>query len=52
MIVGGPESPHPAVMRFARDRTEGVLLAALIGVTLALAVVTGLSIAAVLAQIS
>jgi hypothetical protein len=38
-------------MRFARDRTEGLLLAALIAVTLALAVATGLSIEAVLAQL-
>jgi hypothetical protein len=38
-------------MRIARDRTEAVLLAALIAVTLALAVVTGLSIAAALAQL-
>ncbi len=38
-------------MRFARDRTEAVLLAALIGVTLALAVTTGLSIGAALAQL-
>ncbi len=38
-------------MRFARDRTEGLLLAALIAVTLALAVCTGLSIEAVLAQL-
>lgn len=38
-------------MRPARDRTEGFLLAALIAVTLALAVATGLSIEAVLAQL-
>nr|MBB5290730.1 hypothetical protein [Brevundimonas basaltis] len=38
-------------MRFARDRTEGVLLAALIAVTVALAVATGLSIEAVFAQL-
>jgi len=38
-------------MRFARDRTEGLLLAALIAVTLGLAVVTGLSVEAALAQI-
>ncbi len=38
-------------MRFARDRTEGFLLAALIAVTLGLAVATVLSIAAVLAQL-
>lgn len=37
-------------MRPARDRTEGLLLAALIAVTLALAVATGLSVEAVLAQ--
>ncbi len=47
MIVGGAESPHPAAMRFARDRTEGLLLAALIAVTLAQAVVAGLAIRAV-----
>lgn len=38
-------------MRFARDRIEGFLLAALIAVTLGLAVATVLSIAAVLAQL-
>ena len=38
-------------MRFARDRTEGFLLAALIAVTLGLAVCTGLSIEAVFAQL-
>lgn len=38
-------------MRLARDRTEAVLLAALIAVTLALAVVTGLSVEAVFAQL-
>jgi hypothetical protein len=38
-------------MRLARDRTEAVLLAALVAVTLALAVCTGLSIAAVFAQL-
>lgn len=37
-------------MRPARDRTESLLLAALIAVTLALAVATGLSVEAVLAQ--
>ncbi len=43
--------PAPCVMRFARDRTEGLLLAALIAVTLALAVATGLSVETVLAQL-
>lgn len=38
-------------MRFARDRTEGFLLAALIAVTLALAVCTGVSVEAVFAQL-
>jgi hypothetical protein len=38
-------------MRPARDRTEGLLLAALIAVTLALAVVTGLSVEQALAQL-
>jgi len=38
-------------MRIARDRTEAVLLAALIAVTLALAVVTGLSVEAVFTQL-
>lgn len=51
MIARRDESPHPALMRFARDRTEGLLLAALIAVTLALAVATGLSVEAVLAQL-
>ncbi len=37
-------------MRFARDRTEGFLLAALIAVTLALAVCTGLAVEAVFTQ--
>ena len=50
MIACKPESRHPAAMRFARDRTEGLLLIALIAVTLGLAVATGLSIAALLAQ--
>ena len=51
MIACGDESAHPAVMRPARDRTEAVLLAALIAVTLGLAVCTGLSVEAVLAQL-
>jgi cytochrome bd-type quinol oxidase subunit 1 len=37
-------------MRPFRDRTEGLLLAALVAVTLALAVATGLSVEATLAQ--
>ena len=51
MIVRQAESPQSAPMRFARDRTEGLLLAALIAVTLGLAVATGLSITALLAQV-
>ena len=51
MIARRGESAHPPSMRFARDRTEGFLLAALIAVTLALAVVTGLSVEAVLVQL-
>ena len=51
MIARKAESRHLALMRFARDRTEAVLLAALIAVTLALAVATGLSIEAVLVQL-
>lgn len=46
MIACKSESRHPASMRFARD-----LLIALIAVTLGLAVATGLSIAAALAQL-
>jgi len=52
VIAQAAESAHPPSMRFARDRTEGLLLAALIAVTLGLAVATALSIAALLAQIS
>ena len=37
-------------MRPFRDRTEGLLFAALVAVTLALAVATGLSVEATLAQ--
>ena len=51
MIACGVESAHPAVMRPARDRTEAVLLAALIVVTLALGVTTVRSVEAALAQI-
>ena len=51
MIACKSESRHPAAMRFARDRTEGLLLIALIAVTLGLAVLTGLSIEAALAQL-
>lgn len=51
MIARAAESGQPAPMRFARDRTEALLLAALIVVTIGLAVATGLSIAALLAQI-
>jgi hypothetical protein len=38
-------------MRPFRDRTEGLLVAALVAVTLALVVATGLSVEAALAQI-
>ena len=38
-------------MRPFRDRTEGLLVVALVAVTLALAVATGLSVEATLAQV-
>lgn len=51
MIASERESRHPVAMRFARDRTEGLLLIALIAVTLGQAVLTVLSIGAALAQL-
>jgi hypothetical protein len=48
VIVDKGESLHPAVMRPSRDRTELLMIAALVVVTLLSAVATGVSIQSIL----